>query len=255
MGDILAVQELQVGWHLLDDQANMAFFANLDPQYTLAAGQFHPYARVVDSLDAAIAFANELKRAYNVHLSQAGVHAANDSTNTVTSADATNLATANTLVTEIKDDFNLHIAGGGSGGAHTHSVPAHGHVLHLAEADVVDGATTRVNAATNLIGANSGADIEIAGVADDTGGGGIIDAAAAVSGSSGGGGGGAYHSPLADSVNTITVADATTLATLLALTAACVLHYRNHTFISALRMTERTDWISGDLPYDNTGEY
>lgn len=54
------------------------------------------------------------------------------------------------------------------------ALAAHGHVLHLNQADVVDGAGTRVNAATNLIGANSGADIEIASVADATGSGGII---------------------------------------------------------------------------------
>lgn len=55
------------------------------------------------------------------------------------------------------------------------ALAAHRHTLHLNQADVVDGATTRVNAATNLIGANSGADIEIAGVADASGHGGIID--------------------------------------------------------------------------------
>lgn len=56
------------------------------------------------------------------------------------------------------------------------ALAAHRHVLHLNQADVVDGAGTRVNAATDLLGANSGADIEVAGVADATGHGGIIDA-------------------------------------------------------------------------------
>lgn len=56
------------------------------------------------------------------------------------------------------------------------ALTAHRHTLHLNQADVVDGAGTRVNAATNLLGANSGADVEVAGVADASGHGGIIDA-------------------------------------------------------------------------------
>jgi hypothetical protein len=55
---------------------------------------------------------------------------------------------------------------------------AHTHTFFLNQADVVDGAGTRVNAATNLIGANSGSDISIAGVADTTGHGGVVQAAA-----------------------------------------------------------------------------
>lgn len=56
------------------------------------------------------------------------------------------------------------------------ALTAHRHVLHLNQADVADGAGTRVNAATDLLGANSGADVEISGVADASGHGGIIDA-------------------------------------------------------------------------------
>ena len=53
----------------------------------------------------------------------------------------------------------------------------HTHALHLNHADVVDGATTRVNAGTNLLGANTGSDIAVAGVAATTGVGGIVQAA------------------------------------------------------------------------------
>ena len=60
---------------------------------------------------------------------------------------------------------------GGSTAAHTHS-------LFLNNADVVDGATTRVNAGTDLLGANTGTDISVAGVADTTGHGGVVQAAA-----------------------------------------------------------------------------
>ncbi len=54
----------------------------------------------------------------------------------------------------------------------------HTHDLHLGNADVVDGATTRVNAGTNLLGANTGADILVAGVAAVGAEGGILQVAA-----------------------------------------------------------------------------
>jgi hypothetical protein len=52
----------------------------------------------------------------------------------------------------------------------------HTHNLHLNNADVVDGATTRVNAGADLLGANTGADLLITGVADTSGAGGIVQA-------------------------------------------------------------------------------
>lgn len=71
---------------------------------------------------------------------------------------------------------------GGFTPAGTNSVPtftgsaltAHTHTLFLNNAEVSDGATTRVNAGTNLLGANTGADISVAGVADVSGHGGIV---------------------------------------------------------------------------------
>lgn len=39
----------------------------------------------------------------------------------------------------------------------------HSHTLNLKNAAVADGATTRVNAGTNLLGANTGSDIAVAG--------------------------------------------------------------------------------------------
>lgn len=65
---------------------------------------------------------------------------------------------------------------------HSHSVPAHTHDLFLNDADVVDGATTRINAGTGLLGANTGSDITVAGVTDTSGHGGIVQAAAGTSG-------------------------------------------------------------------------
>lgn len=42
-------------------------------------------------------------------------------------------------------------------------VPAHNHPLLLKDGAVVDGATTRANAGTNLLGANTGSNITVAG--------------------------------------------------------------------------------------------
>ena len=57
----------------------------------------------------------------------------------------------------------------------------HNHPLYLHNADVSDGATTRVNAGTNLLGANTGASIVVAGVTSTTAtSGGIVTAGPAL---------------------------------------------------------------------------
>lgn len=53
---------------------------------------------------------------------------------------------------------------------------SHNHTLFLNDAEVADGATTRVNAGTNLLGAGTGSDVSIAGVANTAGHGGIVTA-------------------------------------------------------------------------------
>lgn len=65
---------------------------------------------IFPGLDLAITLVNELKADYNAHrvLTAGGVHGAADSTNAVTSADATDLASANTLANEIKTDYEAH---------------------------------------------------------------------------------------------------------------------------------------------------
>lgn len=70
-----------------------------------------------------------------------------------------------------------------AGSAHVHSVPSHTHDLFFNNLDVVDGATTRVNVGANLMGANTGTDITVAGVQNNAAGGGIIAVAAGTSGS------------------------------------------------------------------------
>jgi len=50
-----------------------------------------------------------MKGAYNTHLSEAGVHLNDDSTNVVASADATDQASLDTLLNEMKADYNAHV--------------------------------------------------------------------------------------------------------------------------------------------------
>lgn len=57
-------------------------------------------------------------------------------------------------------------------------ITAHTHDLFFNNAEVADGATTRVNIGSNLLGANTGADVTVTGVADTTGHGGIVQAGA-----------------------------------------------------------------------------
>lgn len=63
----------------------------------------------------------------------------------------------------------------------TATTAVHSHSLHLNDGDVSDGATTRINAGANLLGANTGGDLAIAGVANTSGVGGIVQAAALTS--------------------------------------------------------------------------
>lgn len=68
-------------------------------------------ADVVD-LNSAIEVANGIKAAYNAHRSQAGVHPTNDAGHAITSLDATDQGSLNTLVNELKTDLNAHMAAG-----------------------------------------------------------------------------------------------------------------------------------------------
>ena len=61
------------------------------------------------------------------------------------------------------------------------STAAHTHSLFLNNADVADSAGARINAGTNLLGANTGSDITVAGVTVTSGGGGILQVAASAS--------------------------------------------------------------------------
>jgi len=65
---------------------------------------------ILTSPDNAYTLANEIKADHNIHIASAVYHKAADTSNAVTSTDATTLATLYTLVNEIKSDFNTHEA-------------------------------------------------------------------------------------------------------------------------------------------------
>lgn len=85
----------------------------------LADGAMHKVASAEDL--SAIAFAtdqataetaaNAVKASLNVHHTEAGVHFNNDATNGIAAADASNLATLLTLLTEMQTDWDLHVDG------------------------------------------------------------------------------------------------------------------------------------------------
>ena len=61
-----------------------------------------------DDLDTAIALCNQIKKEYNDHRTQFGVHPVDDIINFVILADATNLISAMALVNDLKSKFNAH---------------------------------------------------------------------------------------------------------------------------------------------------
>lgn len=84
------------------------FHADASPALTVA---------LAADLPTVIARANACKAAYNAHIASAmsattgqGVHIVADAANPVAAVDATDQATANTLLNELKADFNLHRA-------------------------------------------------------------------------------------------------------------------------------------------------
>lgn len=80
----------------------------VDPNAGLAA---LTVAGVYD-LATAIVAANAIKAAYNLHRASTTFHYNADATNTVTSADASDQTSLNTLVNELVVDFTAHIASG-----------------------------------------------------------------------------------------------------------------------------------------------
>lgn len=69
------------------------------------------YAHVALLADA-ITRANDIKAKYNTHRASTTYHYVADSTDSTTSADATDQGSLNTLLTELKADINAHMASG-----------------------------------------------------------------------------------------------------------------------------------------------
>lgn len=68
------------------------------------------YAPATD-LTSAIARANDIKAKYNTHIASTTHHYNADATNATAASNATDQASLNTLLNELKSDINAHIAG------------------------------------------------------------------------------------------------------------------------------------------------
>lgn len=74
---------------------------------------FDGYA-LATNLSTVQLLANAMKVDYTAHLSQSGCHVNNDSTNTITAADATDQSTSNLLLNNIATKLEAHMADAGA---------------------------------------------------------------------------------------------------------------------------------------------
>jgi len=74
-----------------------------------------PALVVASTLATGITLANAIKADYNTHRASTTYHYNADATNVVTSADATDQTSLNTLLNEIKVDLNAHMASAPAG--------------------------------------------------------------------------------------------------------------------------------------------
>lgn len=95
--------------HMADDQVHL-----IKDGYNLSALAAFQQFPAVD-LPSAVTLLNELKVVFNHHLTQSGVHQNNDNTNTCNTANATNLATSETLANALATDLNAHMASAPTG--------------------------------------------------------------------------------------------------------------------------------------------
>lgn len=94
---------VKAGAHVAQDAVNTALIGARDT-FVAAGG--------VGGADqtATNTFVNAIKSYFNAHLTQSGVHVTNDTTNTIGTADATNLATCEALVNVMRTKVNAHVA-------------------------------------------------------------------------------------------------------------------------------------------------
>lgn len=103
MFDAISTNTVACGSHKVPDTVNAA---------TLQAVQSAPLVLTgVTGTDTAalVAFVNQLKASYNAHLTQAGVHFNNDGTNSIGTANATDLPSSITLINACAVKINAHI--------------------------------------------------------------------------------------------------------------------------------------------------
>lgn len=74
----------------------------------VALASYVPVTTLVDAQTRA----NDVKSKYNTHRASTTYHYTADGTNVISAADATNQATLDTLINELKADLNLHAASG-----------------------------------------------------------------------------------------------------------------------------------------------
>jgi hypothetical protein len=95
---------------------------------------------IYPGLDSAIALANDIKAKYNAHIPSTTYHSSGDGTNTVSAADATDLASLITLLNEMKGDYNAHRVEVG-----VHPTDDSVNIVNAADATNLSSALTLVN--------------------------------------------------------------------------------------------------------------
>lgn len=101
MKDAVSTSPVSAGAHKIPDATNLA----------LLPAQYVATGNLATDTAAVVAAANSWKTAYNAHLTQTGVHYTNDGTNSVATANATDLPSSTTLLNAEKTAVNAHIAG------------------------------------------------------------------------------------------------------------------------------------------------
>ena len=253
--------------HLLDDTTNT------DATPAVGTADVHLIDDATHTIGAADAtnlatlktLVNEIKTDYNLHLADTSVHGAADAinvcavdavgtaavhltddvTHTIAAADATNLATLKTLSTELKTDYNLHIADVTSHGAADATNPCTADSMGTAAVHLIDDIThtvtspdatteatlrTLVNEIKSDYNAHL-ADTSVHGAADATN---VVTSNPV--------GAAAVH--LIDDTASITSPDATNLATLKTLTAELRTDYATHLANTTVHKAADTTYVA-----------
>jgi len=99
----------------LAEQIRGVYNTHLDSDAAHKIKDPKPALTAASTLATAITLANAIKADYNTHRASTTYHYNADATNVVTSADATDQSSLNTLLNELKTDLNAHLASGPAG--------------------------------------------------------------------------------------------------------------------------------------------